>query len=57
MGIELAVALVSASVAVFSACVAIWGQMKTARVGAELEKLRLAEQRRFDSEKTTARYK
>jgi hypothetical protein len=57
MGAEVVVALVSAAVAVLSAFLALWGQVKTARVAAELENLRLAEQRRFDSEKTTARYR
>jgi hypothetical protein len=57
MSTELLVALTSAAVAVASAGFAFWGQVRTARLKSELEGLRLAEQRRFEAERTTARYR
>lgn len=52
---ELVVALVSAAVALASAGFALWGQSRTTRLEAEIENLRLAEQRRFEAERTAAR--
>ncbi|HRK95248.1 MAG TPA: hypothetical protein PK694_02915 [Rhodospirillales bacterium] len=57
MQIELIVALVSAAVALISAGFTLWGQIRTTRLAADLEALRLVEQRRFDAEKTIARYR
>src|ERR1700752_351953 len=57
MRIELLVAIVSAAVAVASAAFTFWGQVRTTRLAAELENVSLAEQRRFDAEKTVARYR
>jgi hypothetical protein len=57
MGIELVVALISGVIALLAAGLAIWGQMKAAQVSAQLESLRLAEQRRFEKESTIARYR
>jgi hypothetical protein len=36
---------------------AIWGQFRSARIAAEIEQLRSAEQRRVESEKTVSRYR
>jgi len=57
MSTELLVALISAAVAVVSAALAFWGQARTARLESELERLRLSEQRRFEAERTVARYR
>ena len=57
MDIELVVALISGVIAIAAAVLAIWGQLKAARFASELERLRLAEQRRFDKETTLARYR
>ncbi len=57
METDLVVALVSAAVALASVGVTFWGQARTTRVESELERLSLAEQRRYDAERTTARYR
>lgn len=57
MRTELIIALISAAVALTSAGIALWGQTRTTRLAAELESLRLAEQRRFEAERTVARYR
>lgn len=57
MRTELVVALISAAVALASAEFTFWGQARTTRLEAELESLRLAEQRRFEAERTVARYR
>jgi hypothetical protein len=54
---ELLVALVSGAVALSSAALAIWGQFRSARIAAEIEQLRFAEQRRVESEKAISRYR
>ena len=57
MDIDLVVALISGVIAIAAAVLAIWGQLRAARFASELERLRLAEQRRFDKETTVARYR
>jgi phosphoglycerate-specific signal transduction histidine kinase len=57
MEIDLVVALISGLIALLAAALAIWGQMKAAHVSAQLESLRLTEQRRFEKENTIARYR
>jgi hypothetical protein len=57
MRTELIVAIISAAVALASAAFTLWGQVRTTRLAAELESLRLAEQRRFEAERTAARYR
>lgn len=57
MSIELVIALIAAAVSLASAVFALWGQTRTTRLEAELESLRLAEQRRFEAEQTAARYR
>ncbi|MFZ5505209.1 MAG: hypothetical protein ACOY7P_06945 [Pseudomonadota bacterium] len=57
MQIELVLALISAAVALASAAIALWGQVRTTRLAADLEGLRVTEQRRFDAERATARYR
>jgi hypothetical protein len=57
MNTELIIALISAAVAIASAILAIWGQMKSARLAVELEDLRAAENRRLEREKSVARYR
>src|SRR5713226_932481 len=54
---ELVVALISAGVALASAGLSVWGQMRSTRLAAEFQRLRLAEQRRIESEKAAARYR
>jgi len=54
---ELIIALISAAVAIASAILSIWGQMKSARLAVELEDLRAAENRRLEREKSVARYR
>lgn len=57
MRAELIIALISAAVALVSAGLALWGKARTTRLAAELESLRVAEQRRFDAERTAARFR
>ena len=57
MRTELVIALISAVVALASAGLTLWGQARTTRLEAELQSLSLAEQRRFEAERTTARYR
>jgi hypothetical protein len=57
MTTELLVALISSAVALCSAALAVWGQFSSARLSAELEELRLAQQRRIESEKALSRYR
>jgi hypothetical protein len=57
MRTELVVALIAAAVALASAGFTLWGQARTTRLAAELESFRLAEQRRFEAERTAARYR
>jgi hypothetical protein len=57
MRTELVVALVSGAVALVSAGFTLWGQVRTTQLAAELECLRLAEQRRFEAERMAARYR
>lgn len=57
MRMELIIAVISGAVALFSAGIALWGQTRTTRLAAELETLRLADQRRFEAERTAARYR
>ena len=54
---EVILGLVSAAVAVISAFLAIKGQITATQVASELESLRLAEIRRIDAEKNTAKYR
>jgi hypothetical protein len=54
---ELIVALIAGAVALSSAIIAIWGQVKSARVTAGLQDLRLAEDRRQEREKVVSRYR
>lgn len=57
MNTELLVALISGAVALSAGALAAWGQFRSARLSAELEDLRLAEQRRIESEKALSRYR
>jgi hypothetical protein len=57
MKTELIIAIVSAVVALSSAAIAIFGQLKSTRLQAELERLRTADERRFESEKTVAKFR
>jgi hypothetical protein len=57
MNAELMVALISAGVALVSAGLAIWGQTTSARLAAELQDLRAAEDRRLEREKAVSRYR
>ena len=54
---ELLIALISGAVALFAAALAVWGQFRSARVSAELERIRLTEQKRIESEETLSRYR
>jgi hypothetical protein len=57
MGTELVVAIISGVVALSSAAIAIWGQHRATLMAADLQKLRLAEQQRLESEKTISHYR
>lgn len=57
MKTELVVALISGAVALSAAGIAVWGQFRSARLAAELGDLKLAEQRRIESEKALSRYR
>lgn len=57
MGIELVVASISGAVAIGAAVLAVWGQLRSARLAAELETLRSADQRRIETEKAVSRYR
>jgi len=57
MSTELMVALVSGAVALSAAGLAIWGQIRSAQLDAQLQDLRTAEERRFESERTVSRYR
>src|ERR1051325_3451115 len=57
MKTELIVAIISAVVALSSAAVAIFGQLKSTRLQADLEELRTAETRRFESERAVAKFR
>ena len=57
MTTELVIALVSAAVAIASAILTIWGQTKAARITADLDNLRRAEDRLAEREKSVARYR
>jgi hypothetical protein len=57
MPTEMVVALIAGVVAMVSAGLTLRGQVRTAQLESELEGLRLAEQRRFEAEQTTARYR
>lgn len=57
MKTELLVALISGAVGLFAGALAVWGQFKSARLAAELEEFRLAEQRQIESEKALSRYR
>jgi hypothetical protein len=57
MNVELVVALISAAVALASAGLAIWGQTTSARLAAELQNLRAADDRRHEREKAVSRYR
>ena len=57
MKTELLVALISGAVALSAGALSVWGQFKSARFAAELEELRLSEQRRIESEKVVFRYR
>jgi hypothetical protein len=57
MKTELLVAIISGAVALSAGALAVWGQFRSARLAAEMEELRLAEQRRIESEKTLSRYR
>jgi hypothetical protein len=54
---ELLVALISGAVALSSGALAVWGQSRSAQLSAKLEELRLAEQRRIESEKALSHYR
>lgn len=54
---ELLVALVSGGVALSAAALAFWGQIQSVRISTSVEQLRLAEERRIDSEKALSRYR
>jgi hypothetical protein len=54
---ELLVALISGAVALSSGGLAVWGQSRSQHLSAELEKLKLAEQRRVESEKSLSHYR
>jgi hypothetical protein len=57
MQTELIVATVSAVVALSSAVIAIRGQLKTARLSADLERAAKIEERRLESEKAVSKYR
>ena len=57
MKTELLVAVISGSVAVSSGLLAVWGQIRVARLSAGLELLKRAEERRIESEKAVSRYR
>jgi hypothetical protein len=57
MRTEVLVAIIAAAVALASAGFTLWGQARTTRLAAQLENLRLVEQRRFEAERTAARYR
>jgi hypothetical protein len=57
MRTEIVVAIISACVALPSAGFTLWGQARTARLAAEFESFRVAEQRRFEAERTVAHYR
>lgn len=57
MKTELLVAIISGVVALSAGALAVWGQVKSARLAVELEELRLAEQSRIESEKAMSRYR
>ena len=68
MKVELAVALVSGAVALLAAGIAVWGnlkagknsaalQLKLSQQAADLERFKIAEQQRIESEKVTSRFR
>lgn len=57
MNTELLIALISGAVALSAGGLAVWGQLKSARLSTDLETLKLAEQRRIESEKTLFGYR
>ena len=57
MKTELLVAMISGAVALSAGALAVWGQFRSARLAAEMEELRLAEQRHIESEKALSRYR
>jgi hypothetical protein len=57
MRTELVISIISAGVALASVALTLWGQARTTRITAELENLRRAEQRRFEADRTAARYR
>jgi len=56
MDTALLIAILSAAVALTSAGIGVWSQVRSARLRDELDRLRLAEQRRHDARQLAARY-
>lgn len=57
MKTELIVALISGGVALSAATLSVWGRFTSASLSAKLEELKLAEERRIESEKAMSRYR
>lgn len=57
MNIELIVGLLAGAFALVAGALAVWGQIRSTRLSAEMELLKMAEQRRIESEKAVARYR
>jgi hypothetical protein len=54
---ELLVALISSAVALSSAGLTVWGQHNVTQLSEEFKDLRIAEERRLESEKALSRYR
>lgn len=57
MSTELAVAVISAGVAVASAAFTIWGQLRSARLSAELQHSERLRERRYEAERVVSRFR
>lgn len=57
MNVELLIAVISGVVALSAGTVAVWGQFRSTRLTAELEALRIGEERKFESEAALSRYR
>lgn len=57
MNTELLIALIAGMFALVAGYIAVWGQVRCTRLSAQLEDIRLAEQRRIESEKALSRYR
>jgi hypothetical protein len=57
MKVEVVVAIIAGACAILSAGISVWSQRKSARLAADLQDARAAEDRRLEREKSMSRYK